>query len=137
MQGANRASFDAMAGERRDGGPDLPEPIATFVHATNTGNREALLGVFADRALVIDDLREYREGVATGEWADERVFAQRLRIAPQDVIAEGDQVTLRGIVDGDFDKRGLPHPLVLSFYFSVRLGRIVQLVILRNESDDE
>ena len=126
-----------MADERRDGGPDLPEPIATFVHATNHGDREALLGVFADRALVVDDFREYRECVATGDWADKRIFAQRLRIAPQDVIADGDQVTLRGIVDGDFDKRGLPHPLVLSLYFSVRLGRIVQLVILRNESDDE
>ena len=116
---------------------ELPEPIATFVHATNSGNREALLGSFADSAVVNDDLREYRGSLATRGWADRHVFAQRLRIAPEGVVSEGDQITLRARVDGAFDKRGLPDPLVLSFYFSVRHGRIVQLVILRNESEDE
>jgi hypothetical protein len=36
-------------------------------------------------------------------------------------------------VDGDYDATGLPDPLVLSFYFSVHGGKIVQLIILRNE----
>jgi hypothetical protein len=38
-------------------------------------------------------------------------------------------------VDGDYDKRGLPDPLVLAFYFSAYGDRIVQLIILRNQSD--
>jgi hypothetical protein len=36
-------------------------------------------------------------------------------------------------VDGDYDKRGLPDPLLLVFYFSIHLERLVQLIILRNE----
>jgi hypothetical protein len=36
-------------------------------------------------------------------------------------------------VDGDYDKRGLPDPLVLAFYFSVHREKVVQLIILRNE----
>jgi hypothetical protein len=36
-------------------------------------------------------------------------------------------------VDGDYDKRGLPDPLVLTFYFSAHRDKIVQLIILRNE----
>jgi hypothetical protein len=37
-------------------------------------------------------------------------------------------------VDGLFDKRGLPDPLVLAFYFSSYDDKIVQLIILRNQS---
>ena len=38
-------------------------------------------------------------------------------------------------VDGNFDKRGLPDPLVLAFYFTPNDDRIVQLIILRNRFD--
>ena len=38
-------------------------------------------------------------------------------------------------VDGSYDKRGLPDPLVLAFYFSAQSDLIVQLIILRNRHD--
>ena len=38
-------------------------------------------------------------------------------------------------IDGDFDKRGLPEPLALAFYFVPHDGQIVQLIILRNRFD--
>jgi hypothetical protein len=38
-------------------------------------------------------------------------------------------------VDGNFDKRGLPDPLVLAFYFTAHSNLIVQLIILRNRYD--
>jgi hypothetical protein len=38
-------------------------------------------------------------------------------------------------VDGNFDKRGLPDPLVLAFYFTRHRNLIVQLIILRNRYD--
>jgi hypothetical protein len=38
-------------------------------------------------------------------------------------------------VDGNYDKRGLPDPLVLAFYFTAQGGLIVQLIILRNRYD--
>jgi hypothetical protein len=38
-------------------------------------------------------------------------------------------------IDGDFDKRGLPEPLVLAFYFTPHDEQIVQLIILRNRVD--
>jgi hypothetical protein len=38
-------------------------------------------------------------------------------------------------VDGNYDKRGLPEPLVLAFYFTPRGDQIVQLIILRNRYD--
>jgi hypothetical protein len=38
-------------------------------------------------------------------------------------------------IDGDYDKRGLPDPLVLAFYFTAQSDLIVQLIILRNRFD--
>jgi hypothetical protein len=38
-------------------------------------------------------------------------------------------------IDGSFDKRGLPEPLVLAFYFTLHDDQIVQLIILRNRFD--
>jgi hypothetical protein len=38
-------------------------------------------------------------------------------------------------VDGNYDKRGLPDPLALAFYFSAQSDLIVQMIILRNRSD--
>jgi hypothetical protein len=36
-------------------------------------------------------------------------------------------------MDGDYDKTGLPSPLVLTHYFTLRDDRIVRLIIIRNE----
>ena len=44
----------------------------------------------------------------------------------------GDTI-VRGADDGAFDKSALPDELVLSNYFSVRDGRIVSLVVVRDE----
>jgi hypothetical protein len=38
-------------------------------------------------------------------------------------------------VDGSFDKRGLPKPLVLAFYFTPHDDQIVQLINLCNRFD--
>ena len=45
---------------------------------------------------------------------------------PEDVTAD---------VDGNFDKRGLPDPLVLAFYFTPHNDVIIELIILRNRRD--
>ena len=36
-------------------------------------------------------------------------------------------------VDGDYDKRGLPEPLVVTLYVSISDNKIVQLIILPNQ----
>ena len=47
-------------------------------------------------------------------------------------VNAGDTI-VRGAYDGDFDRAGLPDELILSNYFSVRDGKIVSLVVIRNQ----
>jgi hypothetical protein len=36
-------------------------------------------------------------------------------------------------MDGDYDKSGLPDPLVLTYYFALADDHIAQLIIIHNE----
>jgi hypothetical protein len=114
-------------------GPEIPEPAAAFVHATNRGELEALLATFAEDALVNDQLREYCGGAVIAEWAVREVIAQRLSLTVQRVKVTRDQVSVTASIDGNFERRGLPDPLLVTFYFSARNGKIDQLLILPNE----
>jgi len=111
----------------------LPEPARAFVLAVNAGDREAIVDTFAERALVVDELQEYWDRQAIADWVSRLVVAPRLSLDVRSAICNGEHTVLRAAVDGDFDKRGLPEPLIVSFYFSAHEGKLVQLLILRNE----
>jgi ketosteroid isomerase-like protein len=113
----------------------LPPLIAAYVEATNRCDLEGLLAVFADDALVNDQLRDYWGKLAIREWAERDIIGERLTIEVTNVIEHYENVIVIANVDGDFDKRGLPDPLVLAFYLTLHRDRIVQLIILRNRFD--
>jgi hypothetical protein len=114
--------------------PDLPAPVASFVRAVNACDLEALLATFADDALVNDQLHDYWGKQQLRQWASNDIIRDRLTIHAVRSIRHYGQVIVTAHVGGDFDKRGLPDPLVMAFYFSVPGDSIVQLIILRNQS---
>lgn len=90
---------------------------------------------FADDALVNDQLRDYWGKAAIRRWAERDIIGERLTIAVTKVVKHDDNFIVTANIDGNFDKRGLPDPLVLAFYFTPRTDRIIQLIILRNRQD--
>ena len=117
----------------RGDAPYVPAPVAAYIQATNTFDLEALLATFADDALVNDQLREYRGKAAIREWAARDIIGDRVTMYVVSVVEHYGHAIVTANVDGDYDKRGLPDPLLLVFYFSIHLERLVQLIILRNE----
>jgi hypothetical protein len=113
----------------------LPPLLATYVEATNSFDLEGLLATFVDDALVNDQLRDYWGKIAIREWAERDIVGEKLTLEVTDVIEHYGNFIVTAKVDGNFDKRGLPIPLVLAFYFTVNENRIVQLIILRNRAD--
>jgi hypothetical protein len=112
---------------------DLPTPFAAYIQAMNTFNLEALLATFADDALVNDQLREYWGKAAIREWAVRDIVGERVTMYVVKVVEHYGHTIVTANVDGDYDKRGLPDPLVLAFYVSAHREKIVQLIILRIE----
>ena len=111
----------------------VPAAVLDFVRAANAADQPALLASFADDALVNDQLRDYWGKAEIAGWAETDIFGDRLTMAVVKIVQHYDEVILTAHIDGAFDKRGLPDPLVLTFYFSARGGKIVQLIILRND----
>jgi ketosteroid isomerase-like protein len=113
----------------------LPPLIATFVEATNSFDLERLMVTFADDALVNDQLRDYWGKAAIKDWAEQDIIGERLTIAVTKVVRHYDNFIVTADIDGNFDKRGLPDPLVVAFYFTAHHDLIIQLIILRNRHD--
>jgi hypothetical protein len=109
--------------------------VAAYVEATNSFDLERLLATFAEDALVNDQLRDYWGKPTIREWAIRDIIGERLTMNATKVITHHENFIVTANVDGNYDKRGLPDPLVLAFYFTAQSDLIVQLIILRNRHD--
>jgi hypothetical protein len=112
----------------------LPPSVSAYIRATNLSDLDALLETFVDDALVNDQLRDYWSKEAIAGWAARDIIGERLTLKVVNTVQHYGHSIVTAHVDGLFDKRGLPDPLVLTFYFSSQDGKIVQLIILRNQS---
>jgi hypothetical protein len=63
------------------------------------------------------------------------IIDERLTMDMTEVVEHHGNFIVLANVDGNYDKRGLPDPLVLVFYFTPHGDQIVQLIILRNRYD--
>jgi hypothetical protein len=115
--------------------PAFPPLVAAYVQATNSFDLDRLLAAFADDALVNDQLSDYWGKPAIREWATRDIIGERLTMHVVKIVEHYGHFIVTANIDGNYDKRGLPDPLVLAFYFSARGDQIVQLIILRNQCD--
>ena len=125
--GALAPSQDALIAE-------LPPSVAAYIRATNLRDLEALLAMFVDDALVNDQLIDYWGKEAISAWAARDIIGEGMTLEVVKTVWHYGHSIVTAHVDGLFDKRGLPDPLVLAFYFSSYDDKIVQLIILRNQS---
>jgi ketosteroid isomerase-like protein len=111
----------------------LPPVIAAYIKASNEADSSALLGVFADDALVNDIQREFSGKAAIGKWAEREIFGAHVTMEVMRAIDHYGNVIVTARLDGTYDKTGLPDPLILTFYFTIRDGKITMLIILHNK----
>jgi hypothetical protein len=113
----------------------LPPLVATYIEATNSFDLEGLVALFADDALVNDQLRDYWGKSAIREWAARDIIGQSLTMDVTTVIEHYENFIVTANIGGTFNMAGLPDPLVHAFYFTPHGERIVELIILRNRYD--
>src|SRR5258708_27697876 len=113
----------------------LPPLITEFVEAANSFDLDRLMVAFADDELVNDQLRDYWGKAAIRRWAERDIIGEKLTIAVTKVVKHYDSFVVTAEIDGNFDKRALPDPLVLAFFFTPHDALIVPVTILRNVAD--
>ena len=112
----------------------LPSPVSAYLEATNSFNLDGFVALFDEDALVNDHRDEFIGKERIRAWAAREIIGDRvtLKVVNQRVV--GNHVALKAEIDGNFDKKGLPTPLVLAFYFAVSGGKIASLVIVHNKT---
>ena len=93
---------------------------------------DAIVATFADDALVNDVHREFWGTEAIRRWVAREIVGDRVTIEVTDVLDHHGNTIVRGRYDGNYDKTNLPDPLILTHYFTVRDGKIVTLIVIRN-----
>jgi SnoaL-like domain len=110
----------------------LAPVLAEHIAAVNAFDQDAIMATFAEDAMVNDAHREFRGRVAIGRWVAREMVGDRVTIAVTEVVDHHGETIVRGRYDGDFDKTNLPGELILTNYFTVRDGKIVTLIVIRN-----
>jgi len=110
----------------------LPPVVAGHIDAVNAHDEDAIVATFADGALVNDAHREFWGSEAIRRWVAREMTGDQVTIDVTEVIDHHGDTIVRGRYDGTFDKTNLPEELILTNYFTVRDGKVVSLIVIRN-----
>jgi hypothetical protein len=110
----------------------LAPVVAEHIAAVNAFDEDAIVATFADDALVNDAHREFWGLEAIRRWVARELVGDRVTVEVTEVVNHQGETIVRGRYDGDFDKTNLPDELILTNYFTVRDGKIVTLIVIRN-----
>lgn len=113
---------------------DMPDPVSAYFVAMNAFDSDGMVAPFAEDGLVNDIQREFWGRDAIKRWADKESIGDKVIWTKFTSITEhhGD-VIVTAEIDGEYDKTGLPNPLVLTFYFSLDGPSISRLIISGNK----
>jgi ketosteroid isomerase-like protein len=114
---------------------NLPKVIADHIAACNAHDVEAWMATFAPDAMLNDIQREFIGTAAIRGFGDKEIFGDNVTMAVQRAWDRHGDVTVHAKLDGTYNKTGLPDPLILSFYFSLRGDKITQLIIVHNKTE--
>jgi hypothetical protein len=111
----------------------LPPAVQGYVAASDAFDGDSLIAWFAEDAFVNDARREFWGADAIRRLLDREVIGDRVTMNVTSAAGHRGDVVVNAVMDGEYEKAGLPDPLVLTHYFTIRDDRIVRLIIIRNE----
>ena len=111
---------------------ELTGVIADHIAAVNAFDTDAITATFASDAYVNDNHREITGRDAIRRWAEKELAGDKVTMDVREVVDHYGDTIVRAAYDGEYDKAGLPDPLIMSSYFSVRDGKIVSLAVIHN-----
>jgi hypothetical protein len=112
---------------------ELTGVVAEHLAAVNAFDTDAIVATFADDAYVNDARREIAGRDAISRWVAREMTGDKVTIEVLDVLGHYGETIVRGRYDGNYDKTNLPDELIMSNYFSVKDGKIVSLIVVRNQ----
>ena len=116
-----------------DTSTSLSPVLAEHVRAVNAFDVDAIVATFAEDALVNDARREFWGAAAIRRWVAKEMVGDRVTLEVTEIVDHCGDMIVRARYDGQYDKTNLPDELILTNYFTVRDGKIVTLIVIRNQ----
>ena len=111
----------------------LGSVLAEHIAAVNAFDEDAVVATFAADALVNDAHREFWGIEAIRRWVAREMVGDKVTLQVTEVIDHHGDTVVRARYDGEYDKTNLPPgDLILTNYFTVRDGKIITLIVIRN-----
>jgi ketosteroid isomerase-like protein len=104
----------------------LPQPIATYYHASDVYDDDLLASCFAEDAMLVDEGEEYYGPKAVSGHILEANRDAKIMTEITDCIVKNGETVVTAIIAGNFD--GSPIPL--NFHFTLNNGKIKTLNIV-------
>jgi len=112
----------------------MPAPVRDYFTAMNALDSAGMVAVFTSDGLVNDIQREFWGPEAIKRWADRESIGDKVVWTTfTDAKAHHGDYIVSAEIDGEYDKTGLPDPLVLTYYFSLENDKITRLIISANK----
>lgn len=105
----------------------LPALAARYVEAVNARDPSAFRGLFAADAHVDDGGREFDGLEAIAAWGQSDIFAPLVTMEVRGVRERDGRTVFTTKVDGNFDRTGLPDPVLIDHELEVGQGKIREL----------
>src|SRR5438128_2036954 len=100
---------------------------AAYVGSINDHDPAAFNALFAEGAVVNDNGREFRGLNAIEAWSDREIFDAQVTLEIIDVAERDGENVVTTKVDGNFDRTGLPDPVIINHHIKAEGGKIVTL----------
>ncbi len=105
----------------------LPPIPTAYVQSVNDQNAAGFMALFADDAAVNDAGREFHGLAAIKDWSDREIFAAQVSLEVLGVADHEGETIVTTKVDGNFDRTGLPDPVLIDHHMKSSNGKIVEL----------
>lgn len=105
----------------------LSQLTTAYIEATNTHDPAAFSELFLPTSVVDDNHREFRGREAIEAWAKSDIFGANVSLEVLKSFQCDGELVLRTKVDGNFDRTGLPDPVVIDHALQTSSGKIAKL----------
>ena len=110
---------------------------AAYIDSVNNHDSLKFIALFANGAIVNDAGREFRGAAAIKAWSDRDIFDAQVTLEVIDAADHDGEAVVTAVVDGNFDRTGLPDPVIIDHRITAEGGRIVRLTCELAEKRDE
>jgi hypothetical protein len=110
--------------------PTMSPTAHEYVRSVNDADPAAFHSLFADGAEVNDAGRQLKGKTEIIAWSNRDIFDAKVTFEVLDVAERGNETILRTKVDGNFDRTGLPDPVLIDQHFQSEAGKIVTLTCM-------